>query len=228
MRELFAHSSVFAGNDPEELVKYYKKLRSKIPVCGCIILNHDLNKIVLCRDLNTRTWMLPAGKIDEGESLHKCAVRETYEESGFDAAELINPNQCLQTKVGTKMIYMFVITNVSESFKFSPKCKGEIDLVKFFPVSKIPENTFRVREFIPLIEKWVANHKSGSKETRGDRGSSDLSAQSTVKNDSNDSNRSLSNSKQRSSNDKARPNSNMRYVFIICIYIVNIYFILLM
>lgn len=132
MRELFAHSSVFAGNDPEELVKYYKKLRSKIPVCGCIILNHDLNKIVLCRDLNTRTWMLPAGKIDEGESLHKCAVRETYEESGFDAAELINPNQYLQAKVGTKMIYMFVITNVSESFKFSPKCKGEIDLVKFF------------------------------------------------------------------------------------------------
>jgi mRNA-decapping enzyme subunit 2 len=116
LAKMFEYSTIFCGNDPAQLVKYYSQYKSKIPVCGCILLNKDLTKMVLCRNINGECWMAPAGKINEGETLAECAVRETYEESGFDATNLIDENQCLPLKIGKKMVHMFIIPNVPDSF----------------------------------------------------------------------------------------------------------------
>ncbi|KAH9943872.1 hypothetical protein B0H21DRAFT_471675 [Amylocystis lapponica] len=50
---------------------------------GMVILQPSTGCIVLLRDLATHCWFLPKGRKDVGESLEQTALREAYEESGF-------------------------------------------------------------------------------------------------------------------------------------------------
>lgn len=45
-----------------------------------VIIQPSSGKIVVVNDTNTKSWFLPRGRKDVGESLEQCALREAYEE----------------------------------------------------------------------------------------------------------------------------------------------------
>ncbi|KAG7443240.1 uncharacterized protein BT62DRAFT_1009426 [Guyanagaster necrorhizus] len=52
---------------------------------GMVIIQPSSHKVVVCYDSLRQEYFLPKGRKDVGESLEEAAVREAYEESGYEA-----------------------------------------------------------------------------------------------------------------------------------------------
>ncbi|KAG8753135.1 hypothetical protein FRC14_006383 [Serendipita sp. 396] len=50
---------------------------------GCCMIQPSSGNVVVVYDTKRRTWFLPRGRKDVGETLEQAAFREGYEESGF-------------------------------------------------------------------------------------------------------------------------------------------------
>ena len=74
------HAGVFLHSDVEELKKFFFKKFTSVVAAGGLV-NNEKNQYLLI--FRKGKWDLPKGKIEEGESLEKCALREVQEETGL-------------------------------------------------------------------------------------------------------------------------------------------------
>ena len=58
------------------------------PNVAMVVIN-SMNKVLICRRKNTRTWQFPQGGIDNGEDIKKAMYRELAEEVGLSKADVI-------------------------------------------------------------------------------------------------------------------------------------------
>jgi len=67
--------------DPKEPASSRRKWVS----AGCVVFDslQDMSKIYVIQQKKWGTWAFPKGRVDEGESLKKTAVREVAEETGL-------------------------------------------------------------------------------------------------------------------------------------------------
>jgi ADP-ribose pyrophosphatase YjhB (NUDIX family) len=76
---------IFLHNDLEELFEAFKKEFQFIQAAGGLVHTEQNDCLLIYRK---GKWDLPKGKLDEGEVLDKCAVREVQEETGINAIKL--------------------------------------------------------------------------------------------------------------------------------------------
>jgi 8-oxo-dGTP pyrophosphatase MutT (NUDIX family) len=82
------HAGVFFHSDLEELKKtFYKKFALVIAAGGLVTNEHNELLLIFRRG----KWDLPKGKLDKGEKLEHCAIREVEEETGLKNIELLPP-----------------------------------------------------------------------------------------------------------------------------------------
>lgn len=97
---------------------------------GIIYLSGD--KILLLKrqqnSVNGGTWGLPAGKVEDGESSHDAALRESFEEIGY------------LSKAPLKFIHDdgFFTTYLSRDLEFKPKLNEEHTEYNWFDLKKLP------------------------------------------------------------------------------------------
>ncbi|MGW1772512.1 NUDIX hydrolase [Streptomyces sp. NPDC002104] len=60
------------------------KANSLVPAASAVVVS-DEGKVLLQRRTDNGMWALPGGKMEVGESIGECAVRETLEETGIHA-----------------------------------------------------------------------------------------------------------------------------------------------
>jgi 8-oxo-dGTP pyrophosphatase MutT (NUDIX family) len=82
------HSGVFLHDDPEVVLKAFKKKLVWIQAAGGLVHTEDNDLLLIFRK---GKWDLPKGKLDEGESLENCAVREVAEETGLSQVKIEQP-----------------------------------------------------------------------------------------------------------------------------------------
>ena len=82
------HAGVFFHDDLEALKKAFYKKFTIIQAGGGLVLN-EKNEILLI--FRKGKWDLPKGKLDKGETISACAVREAEEETGLKNVQLIEP-----------------------------------------------------------------------------------------------------------------------------------------
>ncbi len=82
------HAGVFFHPDLEELKKAFWKKFTIIKAAGGLVLNEDNKMLMIFR---RGKWDLPKGKLDKGETLEQCAVREVEEETGLTKVKLLSP-----------------------------------------------------------------------------------------------------------------------------------------
>lgn len=74
------HAGVFLHTDLEELKKAFFKKFTLVLAAGGLVQNEMAENLLIHR---RGKWDLPKGKLDKGETLEECAVREVQEETGL-------------------------------------------------------------------------------------------------------------------------------------------------
>ena len=88
MQEPEVHAGVFFNADLNELKKAFWKKFTIIKAAGGLVQNEN-NKLLMI--FRRGKWDLPKGKLDDGETLEQCAVREVEEETGLTKIKLLTP-----------------------------------------------------------------------------------------------------------------------------------------
>jgi 8-oxo-dGTP pyrophosphatase MutT (NUDIX family) len=166
---VFSHCPLLSKSNSQftELFNNFSMYKSQIPVCGCIMLNPEMTKAVLVCTWKGKSWGFPRGKINENEDALTCAVREVYEECGFDALPHCKEEDQLVVIEECKAIKLFIAANVPESTAFAPQTRKEISDVAFFGFDELPRSTYGVYPFIPKLKRWIAMHQTNRKKGRG-------------------------------------------------------------
>lgn len=95
-----------------------KPFATTLIVCG-VVIEQD-GKYLLVQERQAKAygkWSLPAGRVDQGETLEQTAVRETKEECGFDV-ELIKPLLTFHQATERPVFHTFSAKIVGGEFNF--------------------------------------------------------------------------------------------------------------
>ena len=82
------HAGVFFHPSLDELKKAFFKKFTLVQAAGGLVRNENDEILLIFR---RGKWDLPKGKLDKGESLEECAVREVEEETGLKKIKLVAP-----------------------------------------------------------------------------------------------------------------------------------------
>lgn len=88
MQQEKVHAGVFLHPDLEELKKAFFKKFVLVKAAGGLVINEQKEWLLIFR---LGKWDLPKGKLDKGEKLETCAVREVEEETGLKNVKLQKP-----------------------------------------------------------------------------------------------------------------------------------------
>jgi 8-oxo-dGTP pyrophosphatase MutT (NUDIX family) len=141
------HAGVFLHPDLNELKKAFWKKFTVIQAAGGLVINEQNEILMIFR---RGKWDLPKGKLDKGEKLEECAVREVREETGLQKIQL--QSSLLITyhtyHEGTKFIlkeshwYTMRATGNEQLVPQTEEDIHEIKWVKQDEISKYVQNTF--------------------------------------------------------------------------------------
>lgn len=88
MRQAKVHAGIFLHAGLEELRKAFWKKFLLIKAGGGLVRNDEGRYLFMLR---RGVWDLPKGKLDPGETIEQCAVREVGEETGLERVQLESP-----------------------------------------------------------------------------------------------------------------------------------------
>lgn len=114
----------------EEFIAY----KTRVPVRGAILLNDAMDQVVLVKGWKKGSnWSFPRGKINKDEKDLDCAIREVYEETGFDVkkAGLVTAdaeNSSIDVTLREQNIRLYVFKDVPMDTHFEPRTRKEISV----------------------------------------------------------------------------------------------------
>lgn len=159
------------GNNPDhvKLVEEFYQYKSMVPTCGAIILNESLDKCLMVRGWTSRsTWGFPKGKINKDEPPSACAIREVFEETGFDISPLLHEDAFIQLEMRGNPIRLYLIPLVSEATPFATQTRREIGDIGWHLVKDLrfdrqggAHRYFNVMPFIAPLKSWIKRFKGG-------------------------------------------------------------------
>jgi NADH pyrophosphatase NudC (nudix superfamily) len=126
-----------------------KKLAQTFMVAGVVVKKDG--KFLLIQENRPHnpkvheTWNLPAGKVDEGDSLESAAIREAKEESGFDV-EIIRKVGTYQENVSVPVKHAFEAKIIGGEINFP---KDEILDARWFTLEEVRAMKDKLRD------EWV-------------------------------------------------------------------------
>ncbi len=141
MQQEKVHAGVFLHPDLEELKKAFFKKFVQIQAAGGLVENENGEWLLIHR---RGKWDLPKGKLEKGEKLDECAVREVEEETGLKKVQLVQP-LCVTWHTyheGTKFILKeshWYKMKVNGTQKLVPQTEEDILEVKWVKPSGIDE-----------------------------------------------------------------------------------------
>ncbi|KIM48212.1 hypothetical protein M413DRAFT_439933 [Hebeloma cylindrosporum] len=123
----------------EEIYHNFMQYKTKVPVCGAIMLNDSMDKCVLVKGWKSSSgWGFPKGKINETEPEATCATREVLEETGYNIASQLEPENFIKFIMkDEQQVTLFVVFGVPEDYPFKTKTRKEISKIEWFKLSDL-------------------------------------------------------------------------------------------
>jgi len=148
------HAGIFQHADLEELKKTFFKKFALIQAAGGLVKNIEEKILMIFR---RGKWDLPKGKLDKGEKIEDCAIREVKEETGLKNVKLNSPLLVTYhtyhegTKFVLKESHWFSMTITGEQ-KLVPQTEEDIFDIKWIDQGEI--NSYLPKSF-PLISDVI-------------------------------------------------------------------------
>ncbi|KAJ5199937.1 mRNA decapping protein 2 Box A [Penicillium cf. griseofulvum] len=156
--------------------------KTRVPVRGAIMLNHDMDEVVLVKGWKKgANWSFPRGKINKGEKDLDCAIREVYEETGFDIrdANLVKNEddvKYIEITMREQHMRLYVFRGLPRDAYFEPRTRKEISKIEWYKLSELPtlkknkqhdeglavanaNKFYMVAPFLSPLKKWIAQQK---------------------------------------------------------------------
>ncbi|KAG9069473.1 mRNA-decapping enzyme subunit 2 [Linnemannia hyalina] len=151
------------ANEHETAFANFMEYKIRVPVCGAIILNDAMDKCILVKGWTARSgWGFPKGKINKDEPDASCAVREVWEETGFDASEKIRDEDFVEQTIKDQRIRLYIIKSVSENTVFEPQTRKEISKIEWHYIADLPTSKPK-----PIEKGTHSGRESGTERSNG-------------------------------------------------------------
>ncbi|GJP68311.1 hypothetical protein CLOP_g25036 [Closterium sp. NIES-67] len=161
-----------------DIYNEFTSYKFKVPVTGAIILDQSMTRCVLVKGWrSSASWGFPKGKKGLNETDAEAAVREVWEETGFDVSSLVDASEYLEVVAGNQQqrSRLFVVASVdSRTAKFQPQTVKEISEIAWhlicdlasaqsdgaLPVSRAVSGAklFMVQPFVRPLLEWIDRH----------------------------------------------------------------------
>ncbi|KAI1144517.1 hypothetical protein F5Y05DRAFT_29388 [Hypoxylon sp. FL0543] len=185
--KMFQHCPLLASFSAESHIKAFEEFlqyKIRVPVRGAIMLNDNMDAAVLVRGYKKgASWSFPRGKINKDEDDLDCAIREVYEETGYDLREsgLVDKNEPvhpLEVTMHDQQVRLYVFRGIPEDTVFETRTRKEIGAIKWYKVEELPayrkkkgaprnngasgpshDRFYMVAPFIAPLRQWVLKQK---------------------------------------------------------------------
>jgi mRNA-decapping enzyme subunit 2 len=144
---MFQHCPLFSAYSEELHQQAYEQFlayKTRVPVRGAIMLNQDMSHAVLVKGWKKGAkWSFPRGKINKEEADLDCAVREVWEETGYDVREagLVLPEEDMKKITVTmreQSMMLYVFRGVPMDTYFEPQTRKEISKIDWYKLTDLP------------------------------------------------------------------------------------------
>lgn len=135
---MFQHCPLLAPFPEEQYLAAFNEFlayKVRVPVRGAILLDEEMEEVVLVKGWKkSGNWSFPRGKINKDEDDLVCAIREVYEETGYDvaAAGVVPKDKSLQKNIEVTMreqhMKLFVFKGIPRETIFVPRTRKEISV----------------------------------------------------------------------------------------------------
>jgi mRNA-decapping enzyme subunit 2 len=186
---IFEYSPLLDSSRFPVMWSEFTAYRKKIGTYGCILLSMDCQQVILVQLWNSKTHMFPSGKINQGEDPFDAAVRETYEETGFDVScrqgltaewkeacpERITWKASAKPEDSTALSFQedsgkrrtcYVIHGVPLDFPFGAIARKEVSKVGWHPLDNLPKHSYAVVPFVSQLRRWIGKNVA-KQQTKG-------------------------------------------------------------
>ena len=146
------------------------------------MLNENMDSVVLVKGWKKgANWSFPRGKINKDEPDLDCAVREVYEETGYDikAAGLVGSEEetkYIEVTMREQHMRLYIFRGVPMDTHFEPRTRKEISRIEWYKLSQLPtirkmkqlqgvkgedlavnaNKYYMVAPFLVPLKKWIA------------------------------------------------------------------------
>ena len=144
---MFQHCPLFSAYSEELHQQAYEQFlayKTRVPVRGAIMLNEEMTHAVLVKGWKKGAkWSFPRGKINKEETDLDCAVREVWEETGYDLrqADLVEPDEHMKKITVTmreQSMMLYVFRGVPMDTYFEPQTRKEISKIDWYKLTDLP------------------------------------------------------------------------------------------
>lgn len=155
--------------------------KTRVPVRGAILLNESMDEVVLVKGWKKgANWSFPRGKINKDEKDLDCAIREVYEETGFDIKEagLVKEEKemkYIEIAMREQHMRLYVFRGIPMDTQFEPRTRKEISKIEWYKLSDLPtirknkqheehlvanaNKFYMVAPFLNPLKKWIAQQR---------------------------------------------------------------------
>ncbi|KAJ7103542.1 Dcp2, box A domain-containing protein, partial [Mycena belliarum] len=165
------------SHDHEQAFNTFMQYKTRVPVCGAIMLNDTWEKCVLVKGWKSSSgWGFPKGKINEDEPAHCCAIREVLEETGYNLANQINKDDVIEMSIKEQKISLYIVPGVSEEYPFKTKTRKEISKIEWFKLTDLPTwkrnkaasgKFYLISPFIGALKAFINERKPRAQPRKG-------------------------------------------------------------
>ena len=146
------------------------------------MLNENMDSVVLVKGWKKgANWSFPRGKINKDEPDLDCAVREVYEETGYDikASGLVGSEEetkYIEVTMREQHMRLYIFRGVPMDTHFEPRTRKEISKIDWYKLSQLPtikkmkqlqevkgedlavnaNKYYMVAPFLVPLKKWIA------------------------------------------------------------------------
>lgn len=200
---IFQHCPLFSGYAETYYSAAYSEFlayKTRVPVRGAILLNDAMDHVVLVKGWKKGArWSFPRGKINKDEDDLDCAVREVYEETGFDAraAGLVKDEsqmKYIEVSMREQHMRLYVFRGVPMDTYFEPRTRKEISKISWYKISELPtlkkkqqqggENLYKenmfymVAPFLGPLKNWIKQqHKMARRAAQAAQAATETAAE---------------------------------------------------